>query len=149
MITCPVIRILLDYLPGNLIKFVDSTNQIIDSEWTNSNKLRLTNDSTFIFVSGLGGSPIFSQIYNEWPVNYTETQNALHGALFCKFNAGGQENKAYCYFKNIEVYKSDNEAFFIFSIFPKYEINNFLLFGPIPGISSKIEFREVFALFFL
>ena len=87
---------------GNLIKFVDSTNQIIDSEWTNSNKLRLTNDSTFIFVSGLGGSPIFSQIYNEWPVNYTETQNALHGALFCKFNAGGQENKAYCYFKNIE-----------------------------------------------
>ena len=87
---------------GNLIKFVDSTNQIIDSEWTNSNKLRLTNGSTFIFVSGLGGSPIFSQIYNEWPVNYTETQNALHGALFCKFNAGGQENKAYCYFKNIE-----------------------------------------------
>ena len=87
---------------GNIIEFIDPKNQKIDLEWYDSNKLRVKEGSTFAFVSGLGGSPIASQVYDEWPINYAAGQNATYGALFCSFNAGGQPNKAYCYFKDID-----------------------------------------------
>ena len=87
---------------GNIIEFIDPKNQKIDLEWYDSNKLRVKEGSTFAFVSGLGGSPIVSQVYDEWPINYAAGQNATYGALFCSFNAGGQPNKAYCYFKDID-----------------------------------------------
>jgi len=87
---------------GNIIEFVDPNNQKIDLEWSESNKLRVKEGSTFTFISGLGGSPVTNQAYHEWPVNYATEQNATHGALFCTFNAGGQPNKAYCYFKDVD-----------------------------------------------
>ena len=87
---------------GNIVEFIDSKKYVTDPEWDKLNKLKTSYGSSFIFISGLGGSPISSEIYNEWPINYSSTQNATYGGLFCTFNAGGQPNKAFCYFKNID-----------------------------------------------
>ena len=41
--------------------------------------------------------------YYDWTTQFTHDQRPTDGgALFCTFNAGGQPNKAYCYFKNID-----------------------------------------------
>ncbi|SVE40726.1 uncharacterized protein METZ01_LOCUS493580, partial [marine metagenome] len=88
---------------------IDIENQIVDSEWSEPNKLRVKEGSTFVFVSGLGGHSIRDQerclpvsypygCNGEWASIYTSDQDAFYGALFCTFNAGGQPNKAYCYF---------------------------------------------------
>ena len=92
---------------------VDIENQIVDSEWSEPNKLRVKEGSTFVFVSGLGGKSIKDQerclptsypygCNGEWASIYTSDQNADFGALFCTFNTGGEPNKADCYFKNIQ-----------------------------------------------
>jgi hypothetical protein len=40
---------------------------------------------------------------NEWWASvYTKDQVVKHGALFCAFNIGGNEENAYCYFKNVD-----------------------------------------------
>jgi uncharacterized protein YjbI with pentapeptide repeats len=92
---------------------VDIENQIVDPEWSKRDKLKVGDDSTFVFVSGLGGWSIRDQerclptsypygCHGEWANIYTSDQDANFGALFCTFNVGGQPNKAYCYFKNID-----------------------------------------------
>ena len=92
---------------------IDFENQIVDPDWPGSNKLRVKEGATFTFISGLGGKSILSmtgshealtKMYPDsvWPVNYSSDQGASYGALFCTFNVGGQPNKAYCYFKNID-----------------------------------------------
>ena len=92
---------------------IDIDNQIVDHEWSERNKLKIKEGSTFVFVSGVGGKNIraqerclpFSYPYGcngEWASIYTFEQRATYGALFCTFNVGGQPNKAYCYFKNID-----------------------------------------------
>ena len=86
---------------GNIIEFISSETQIADPESPELNKLKISKGSTFIFTSGLGGSPIINH-NNDWPVNYSAKQNANYGGLFCTFNAGGQPNKAFCYFKDID-----------------------------------------------
>ncbi len=80
---------------------IDFENQIVDPEWSEPNKLRVMDGATFTFISGLGGMPVSGPEHYEWPVKYSSEQGATSGALFCTFNAGGQPNKAYCYFKNI------------------------------------------------
>ena len=99
---------------------INIENQIADPEWPESNKLRVEKGATFIFISGLGGNSVAPmteidsldpsirilegsthKVYDEWPINYASDQDATYGALFCTFNPGGQLNKAYCYFKNI------------------------------------------------
>ena len=37
-----------------------------------------------------------------WAAVYTPEQDANFGALFCIFNENGVENKAHCYFKDID-----------------------------------------------
>ena len=86
---------------GNIIEFISSETRIADPESSELNKLKISKGSTFIFTSGLGGSPIINH-NNDWPVNYSAKQNANYGGLFCTFNAGGQPNKAFCYFKDID-----------------------------------------------
>ena len=92
---------------------IDIENQIVDPKWSEPNELRVKEGSTFVLVSGIGGHSIrdqdrclpFSYPYGcngEWATIYTSDQNANFGALFCTFNVGGQPNKAYCYFKNID-----------------------------------------------
>ena len=81
---------------------IDFENQIVDPEWSEPNKLRVMDGATFTFISGLGGMPVSGPEHYEWPVKYSSEQGATSGALFCTFNAGGQPNKAYCYFKNID-----------------------------------------------
>ena len=92
---------------------IDIENQIVDAEWSKPDKLRVEEGSTFVFVSGLGGWSIRDQerclptsypygCHGEWANIYTSDQDANFGALFCTFNVGGQPNKAYCYFKNID-----------------------------------------------
>ena len=92
---------------------VDIENQIVDPQWPKPDNLRVKEGSTFVFVSGLGGHSIRDQdrclptsypygCNHEWASIYTSDQDANFGALFCVFNAGGQSNKAYCYFKNID-----------------------------------------------
>ena len=120
---------------------INIENQIVDPEWSKPDKLRVKEGSTFVFVSGLGGANLNSEIdgisgglfgsdqrclpglsalfgtdesyyrlkflypdgcNGEWANIYTSDQDATHGALFCTFNAGGEPNKAYCYFKNID-----------------------------------------------
>ena len=91
----------------------DIENQIVDREWSKPGKLRVSEGSTFVFVSGLGGHSIRDQARclpffypygcnGEWASIYTNDQWATYGALFCTFNIDGQPNKAYCYFKNID-----------------------------------------------
>ena len=92
---------------------IDIENQVVDPEWSERNKLRIKEDSTFVFVSGIGGKTIRAQerclplsypygCNGEWANIYTSDQHATFGALFCTFNADGQPNKAYCYFKDID-----------------------------------------------
>ena len=92
---------------------IDIENQIVDAQWSEPDKLRVKENSTFVFVSGIGGESIrnqdrclpFSYPYGcngEWASIYTKDQDADFGALFCTFNAGGQPNKADCYLKNIQ-----------------------------------------------
>jgi len=92
---------------------IDIENQIVDPDWSNPNELRVKEGSTFVFVSGIGGHSIrdqerclpYSYPYgcnDEWAKIYTSNQDATFGSLFCDFNADGNPNKAYCYFKNID-----------------------------------------------
>ena len=81
---------------------IDFENHIVDSEWSEPNKLRVKEGATFTFISGIGGMPIVKQKYDDWTINYSSDQGASNGALFCTFNVGGQPNKAYCYFKNVD-----------------------------------------------
>lgn len=72
-----------------------------------SNTLEIEKGKTFAFVSGLGGRSIRSQVDDLaskpwWASVYTTNQDANYGALFCIFNVNGIENRAYCYFKNID-----------------------------------------------
>ena len=81
---------------------INIENQIVDSEWSDLNKLRVKEGATFAFISGLGGDTITpTDKYYDWSTSYVPDIGSTHGALFCTFNAGGQPNKAYCYFKNV------------------------------------------------
>ncbi len=68
-----------------------------------SNILVLEKGKSFAFVSGLGGKSIRDQERDGdwWAVRYAEDQGADHGALFCTFNANGEADRAYCYFRDI------------------------------------------------
>ena len=76
--------------------------QSIDST---SNTLHIRDGKSFAFVSGLGGQSIRPQTSLAanpwWAAVYTSTQGASFGALFCTFNVDGEENKAHCYFKDV------------------------------------------------
>jgi len=72
-----------------------------------SNTLIIDKGHTFSFVSGLGGHSIRHQlderVSDEWWASiYTMEQDANFGALFCIFNKNGTENRAHCYFKDID-----------------------------------------------
>jgi len=86
--------------------------QAVDPDWPDTNEVRVAPDSTFVFVSGLGGQSITNQdrclpdtfpygCNGEWASIYTSNQVATFGALFCTFNVAGQADKASCYFKDI------------------------------------------------
>lgn len=62
---------------------------------------------TFAFVSGLGGHSIRTAddtlAANPWWASiYSADESANYGALFCTFFVDGVENKASCYFKDID-----------------------------------------------
>ena len=72
-----------------------------------SSTLRIEKGKTFVFVSGLGGRSIRGQddalAANPWWAEvFTADQGANFGAFFCTFNRNGTENKARCYFKDID-----------------------------------------------
>lgn len=68
-----------------------------------SGTLMIEEGKSFVVVTGTGGQDVRPQIREGdwWASIYTSTQDALPGALFCTFRAGGQPNRAGCYFKNI------------------------------------------------
>jgi len=87
-------------------------NQIIDPDWSDPNNVRVSEGSSFVFVSGLGGLSIRDQerclpinfpygCNDVWASIYTSNQGANFGALFCSFNVDGLPYKANCYFKDI------------------------------------------------
>ena len=114
---------------------INFENQIVDPEWLEPNKLRVKEGATFTFISGLGGINIGPQVpclpspvkgcNVEWPKFYTSDQGATFGALFCTFNSGGEPNKAYCYFKNIDGRIIDE--FTVTSFLGTYSQNNNLI----------------------
>lgn len=68
---------------------------------------------TFVFHSGLGGhsvrhqrrhDPWWAAVWNKDvpQVSVSDNPNRRYGALFCTFNVDGQENRAECYFKDIQ-----------------------------------------------
>lgn len=69
-----------------------------------SNTLMIEEGKSFVFVSGLGGFDIRSQLRDEpwWASVYTDDQGANFGALFCTFFVKGESNRASCYFKDID-----------------------------------------------
>ena len=72
-----------------------------------SKVLQLEMGKTVAFVSGLGGRSVKltfdAPTANPWWASvYTSAQGANFGALFCEFNKDGDENKAHCYFKDID-----------------------------------------------
>ena len=72
-----------------------------------SNTLKLEKGKSFVLVSGLGGRSIRGRYrrFAEnpwWAALYNYTDGANFGALFCTFNELGVENRAHCYFKDID-----------------------------------------------
>ncbi len=91
---------------------VNTQTQTVDLSWPDSDNVRVARGATFVFVSGLGGQSIRNQqrclpttypygCNGEWASIYTSDQGASYGALFCTFRVNNQENKAFCYFKDI------------------------------------------------
>jgi len=87
-------------------------NQLVDTDWPDSNNLKLSDGTSFVVVSGLGGISIWNQenclpttfpygCNGEWASIYTSDQGASYGAFFCSFSVEGQQDKASCYFKDI------------------------------------------------
>lgn len=66
--------------------------------------LELTNGTSFVFVSGLGGESIREQklVGDWWASIWTSTQGANYGALFGAFGIDGQSDLAHFYFKDID-----------------------------------------------
>lgn len=68
-----------------------------------SDTLSIEKGKTFAFVSGLAGASIHPQIdqlaANDW---WAAVYDGNFGALFCTFNEKDIENKAHCYFKDID-----------------------------------------------
>jgi len=64
-----------------------------------NNHLEIDEGQSFAFVSGLGGRGIRDQerTGDWWAAEYSSTQNADYGALFCTFG----ESQGECYFKDI------------------------------------------------
>jgi hypothetical protein len=88
------------------------SNQTVDPDSPNPNRLVVAPGRTFSFVSGLGGESIRVQkrclpvappygCEGEWAKIYTSNQNAQFGALFITFNVNGDPHKAHGYFKTI------------------------------------------------
>jgi len=90
-------------------------SQTVDPAWSDPGEVRVAEGATFAFVSGLGGKSVRDQerclpqnypygCNGEWASIYSLTQDSrgMSGALFCEFNHNGQENKAFCYFKNTD-----------------------------------------------
>ena len=68
--------------------------------------LRIARGQSFAFVSGLGGQSIRGQddqlaAKPWWAAVHTSAKGADYGALFCTFNHNGVENRAHCYFKDL------------------------------------------------
>ena len=68
--------------------------------------LRVGPGVTFAFVSGLGGRSVRHQVdalaaNPWWAAVYTADQGARPGALFCRFNAAGEQRRAICHFRDI------------------------------------------------
>ena len=91
----------------------NTQTQTVDPFWQDPDILRVGDNSTFVFVSGLGGKSIRNQdrclpttspfgCDGEWAHIYTSDQGANYGALFIEFNVDGDPTKASGYFKNID-----------------------------------------------
>ncbi len=87
-------------------------SQTIDPAWPAAGTLRVSEGSTFVFVSGLAGLDVRNQdrclpvtppygCGGEWASIYTSDQGATYGALFIEFNVNGEPDLASGYFKNI------------------------------------------------
>ncbi len=68
-----------------------------------SDTLVIEEGQSFVVVTGTGGQEVRPQFREGdwWASIYTSDQEALPGALFCTFRAGGEPDRADCYFKNI------------------------------------------------
>lgn len=69
-----------------------------------SRTMQLDKGRSFAFVSGLGGAGIRNEDRGGpwWASVYTSDQRANYGALFCTFFLNGNQNKARCYFKDVD-----------------------------------------------
>ena len=87
-------------------------NQTVDPQWSRPNQMKVSEGSSFVVVSGLGGVGIREQgrclpneypygCNNEWANIYTASQGANFGALFCTLHVNGDPKQAQCYFKDI------------------------------------------------
>jgi hypothetical protein len=85
-------------------------SQSVDPEWPDAARVRVGGGSTFVFVSGLGGTSIRDQerclptrppygCGGVWASIYTLDQRAAYGALFIEFHLGGDPYSARGYFK--------------------------------------------------
>ena len=91
---------------------INMEEQIVDPEWSFSNKVRVSPGKTFVFVSGLAGAVIRKKVRCKpalsencggiWGKIYTYDQKAKHGALFITFCERHGLNQADGYFKNID-----------------------------------------------
>jgi len=90
----------------------DIQNQIVHPDYSDQNNLVVAPGTTFVFVSGLGGTGVRDQnrclpdtypygCNGEWANIYSLNQDASPGALFCTFYADENPTKASCYFKDI------------------------------------------------
>jgi hypothetical protein len=88
------------------------SDQAVDPDFPDPNRLVVAPGKTFAFVSGLGGESIRLQkrcwpnappygCKGEWAKIYTSNQNAQYGALFITFNVHGDPKMAHGYFKTI------------------------------------------------
>jgi hypothetical protein len=88
------------------------SDQTVDPDYPDPNRLAVGPGRTFAFVSGLGGESIRPQkrcwpvdapygCKGEWAKIYTSNQHAQYGVLFVIFHVNGDANKAHGYFKTV------------------------------------------------
>lgn len=118
----------------------NTQTQTVDPLWPNPDDLRVSDGSTFVFVSGLGGKGIRDQdrclpitppygCNGEWASIHTSDQGADYGVLFIEFHVDGDPRKASGYFKDITGDIIDS-----FTAFSEYEKA-----GPVGGFATLPE----------
>lgn len=103
-------------------KFSSPIIDVYDSK-TGSDIVQIRKGATFNILNGAGGWEMYieqgeQKDYSHWQKKYAKGNNnenaKRYGGLFCKFNVGGNNRKAYCEFQRINSSEKVFDHFYIY-----------------------------------